>query len=56
MLPHLRPHLLHVLQHHIAVPIERLNAPEQLVVVAAIDQHLRAWAADVAAAPAAAAA
>lgn len=36
----LRPHLLHILQHHIAMPIERLDAGEELAVVAARDQDL----------------
>lgn len=38
---HLRPHLLDALQHHVAVPVERLDATQQLLVVPAIDQHLR---------------
>lgn len=36
----LRPHLLHILQHHIAVSIEGLDARQQLAVVAARDQDL----------------
>lgn len=37
----LRPHLLHILKHHVAVAIESLDARQQLAVVAARDQHLR---------------
>ena len=37
----LRPHLLDIFQHHIAVSVESLDPSEQLVIVAAIDQHLR---------------
>lgn len=36
----LRPHLLDVLEHHIAVAIEGLDARQQLAVVAARDEHL----------------
>ena len=37
----LRPHLLDVLEHHIAVAIERLHPRQQLPVIAAGYQHLR---------------
>lgn len=33
-------YLLDILQHHIAVPIERLDTRQQLVVVTTVDQHL----------------
>jgi len=36
----LRPHLLHILQYHIAMPIKRLDSRQQLPVVTAADQHL----------------
>ena len=36
----LRPHLLHVLQHHVGVAVEGLDAREQFAVVAARDQDL----------------
>jgi hypothetical protein len=36
----LGPHLLHVLQDHIAMPIECLHARKQLSVVSARDQNL----------------
>merc|ERR1711865_705111 len=38
---HLRPHLLHVLQHHVAVAVKSLNAAQQLLVVPHVDEHLR---------------
>ena len=38
---HLCPHLLYVLEHHIAVPVERLHASQKLTVVPAVDQDLR---------------
>ena len=41
LLGHLGPHLLHILQHHVAVAIERLDAAEKLLVVAHIDEDLR---------------
>lgn len=37
---HFGPHLRHILQHHVAVTIECLDASEQLLVVATVDQHL----------------
>ena len=37
---HLSPHLLDVLQHHVAVTIKGLDSAEQLPVVAAADQDL----------------
>eukprot|EP00321_Phaeocystis_globosa_P019467 CAMPEP_0118818096 /NCGR_PEP_ID=MMETSP1162-20130426/5877_1 /TAXON_ID=33656 /ORGANISM="Phaeocystis Sp, Strain CCMP2710" /LENGTH=130 /DNA_ID=CAMNT_0006748249 /DNA_START=206 /DNA_END=595 /DNA_ORIENTATION=- len=37
----LRPHLLDVLQDHVAVAVERFDPAEQLLVVSAVDQHLR---------------
>jgi hypothetical protein len=36
----LAPHLLHVLQHHVAVAVESLDAREQFAVVARRDQDL----------------
>lgn len=36
----LRPHLLHVLQNHIAMPIKRLHPRQQLLVIATRDQDL----------------
>lgn len=36
----LRPHLFHVLQHHVAVAIEGFYPAQQLLVVAAVDEHL----------------
>lgn len=36
----LRPHLLHVLQHHVAVTVKRLDPREELAVVPARDQNL----------------
>lgn len=36
----LSPHLLHVLQHHVAVPVKGLHAAQELLVVAAVDEHL----------------
>lgn len=36
----LGPHLLHILQHHVAVPVEGLYAAQELLVVAAVDEHL----------------
>ena len=36
----LGPHLLHVLQHHVAVPVEGLRTAQQLLLVAAVDEHL----------------
>lgn len=36
----LRPHLLHVLQHHITMPIESFHARKQFPVVAARDKDL----------------
>lgn len=35
-----RPHLLHVLQHHVGVPVKRLDSGQQLFVVSARYQHL----------------
>lgn len=37
----LRPHLLDVLEDHVTVAVEGLDAAEQLLVVSAVDQHLR---------------
>ena len=37
----LAPHLLHVLEHHVAVAVEGLDARQQLAVVAHRDEHLR---------------
>jgi hypothetical protein len=37
---HLCPHLLDVFQDHVAVPVKCLDAAQQLVVVAAVDEHL----------------
>ena len=37
----LRPHLLDILEDHVAVPVKGLDAREQLAVVAAGDEHLR---------------
>jgi len=31
---------LHVLEHHVAVSIKGLDAAQQLLVVAAVDEHL----------------
>lgn len=36
----LRPHFLHVLEHHIAVSVEGLHAGQQLVVVSAVNKNL----------------
>ena len=36
----LGPHLLDVLEHHVAVAVEGLDARQQLLVVAAVDEHL----------------
>lgn len=36
----LTPHLLHVLQHHVAMAVKRLHSSEQFSVVATRDQHL----------------
>lgn len=36
----LHPHLLHILQHHVAVSIEGLDTRQQLAVVAHTDEHL----------------
>ncbi len=38
---HLGPHLLHGLEHHVAVAIECLDSREKLAVVAARNQDLR---------------
>ena len=38
---HLCPHLLHVLQDHVAVPVERLHPAQKLPVVSTVDQHLQ---------------
>lgn len=35
-----RPHLLHILQHHVAMSIKRLDSREKLSVVAAGDEYL----------------
>lgn len=37
----LGPHLLHILEHHIAVTVEGLDPREELLVIAARDQDLR---------------
>ena len=34
------PHLLDPLQHHVAVPVEGLHSPQQLLVVPAVDEDL----------------
>ena len=34
------PHFFHVLQHHVAVTVERFHATQKFAVVAAIDQNL----------------
>lgn len=34
------PHLLHVLEDHVAMPVERLHATKQFVIVPAVDQDL----------------
>ena len=34
------PHLLHILQHHITMSVESLNARKQLAIVATGDQNL----------------
>lgn len=39
-LGHLRPHFLHVLQHHVAMSVEGLHSRQQLVIISAIYQHL----------------
>ena len=39
-LRNLCPHFLHILEHHVAVPIERLDSAQQLLVIPAVDQHL----------------
>lgn len=39
-LPLLGPHLLHVLQHHVAVLVEGFHTAQELFVVAAVDEHL----------------
>lgn len=36
----LSPHLLHVLEHHVAVPVEGLDSGEELAVVSTRDQDL----------------
>lgn len=36
----LGPHLLHVLQHHVAMPVEGLHAGQELAVVTARDEDL----------------
>lgn len=38
---HLSPHLLDVLQDHVAMPVKGFDASQQLLVVSAVDQHLR---------------
>ncbi len=40
-LGHLCPHLLDLLQHHVAVPVEGLHPAQQLLVVAAVDEDLK---------------
>ena len=40
-LVYLAPHLLHVLEDHVAVPIKGLHSTQELSVVSAINQHLR---------------
>lgn len=37
----LRPHLLHVLQHHVAMSVKGFDAREQFAIVPAADQDLR---------------
>ena len=37
----LGPHLLNALEDHVAVAVEGLHPPEQLLVVPAVDQDLR---------------
>lgn len=39
--PNLCPHLLHVLQDHVAVPIKGLHTPKKLAVVPASNEHLQ---------------
>jgi len=34
------PHFLHILQHHVTVPVKGLDTPQQLFVVAAVDEDL----------------
>jgi len=34
------PHLLYILQHHVAVPVKSLNTPKQFLVVSAVDEDL----------------
>lgn len=41
LLGYLGPHLLHVLEHHVTVTVERLHSAEQLLVVSHVDEHLR---------------
>ena len=36
----LGPHLLNPLEDHVAVPVECLHPPEELLVVPAVDQYL----------------
>lgn len=36
----LRPHFLHILQHHITVPVKSFDTGQQLAVVAAGDEYL----------------
>ena len=36
----LRPHLLYILEHHVAVTIESLHATEQFLVVTSVDENL----------------
>ena len=42
-LRHFGPHFPHVLEHHVAMPVERLHPREQLVVIAAVNEHLRVF-------------
>jgi len=37
---HLRPHLLDILQHHVAMPVECFHTREKLAVVAGADEDL----------------
>lgn len=40
-LGNLSPHLLHIFQHHVAVPVKGLHPAQQLLVVATVNEHLR---------------
>ena len=36
----LSPHLLHALQHHVAVSVESFHSAQKLLVVPAVNEHL----------------